>query len=79
MSRSVFWFGFYFPPVPTSIDVSIRITEVNDTEAEYIKAYADPTSPEFKALEEDVCEPVIICMSSRATNRDTEMNSVIKT
>ncbi|XP_030842862.1 neurogenic locus notch homolog protein 1 [Strongylocentrotus purpuratus] len=42
---------------PESFDVTITITKVNNTNAEYNVELEDPSSPEFKKLEIDVCEP----------------------
>eukprot|EP00057_Strongylocentrotus_purpuratus_P004200 XP_003728215.2 PREDICTED: endochitinase A [Strongylocentrotus purpuratus] len=42
---------------PESIDVTIKITEVNDSSAEYNVKLGNSSSPEFKKLESDVCKP----------------------
>ena len=35
------------------------MTHINGTEAEYFEELSDPNSPEFKEMEENVCNPVI--------------------
>ena len=35
------------------------MTHINGSEAEYFEELSDPISPEFKEMEENVCNPVI--------------------
>ena len=41
-----------------AVEVGLTLLEINGAEAEFSDELSDPSSQDFKNLEQDVCEPV---------------------